>query len=338
MDICKSGIVIRLFEDNGDEFVVRYLRKAVSITCIALLISSTVLSSEILGEGDRKVKGEAVYVDNSRYKVATGEASDTPEEEKQQVVKSGQTTEVPWQNNDAFQKALEQNNTPVLLGAYRTVLRDPLPGEEENVHLAARMLAGIVVNPGQVFSQNQKIGPYTQERGFQKGPTYVGSTLTTTIGGGVCKIASTLYNVTVLSNLQIVERQNHGMPVPYVPYGQDATVAYGARDFKFKNDTDAPVLIWAQGVDNILYIGFYGRTQPPRIEWKHEITDIVKSPIVYKSNPQLERGTEKVVLEGMDGAFVKSWIILTKEDGTTITKPMPSSSYRPMPTLVEKGP
>ena len=37
------------------------------------------------------------------------------------------------------------------------------------------------------------------------------------------------YNVAVLSNLKIIERHNHSMPVPYVPYGQDATVAYGSK-------------------------------------------------------------------------------------------------------------
>jgi hypothetical protein len=111
------------------------------------------------------------------------------------------------------------------------VLKDPLPGEESNVHLAAKILSGAIVNPGEIFSQNERIGPYSESRGFQKGPTYNGSKLSTTIGGGVCKIASTLYNAAILSNLPIVERHPHGMPVPYVPYGQDATVSYGKIDF-----------------------------------------------------------------------------------------------------------
>lgn len=221
---------------------------------------------------------------------------------------SGPVTSLPWEDTDRFKEAQKASDTSVLMAAYRTVLRDPLPGEEYNVHLAADMLAGIVVAPGEVFSQNQRIGPYTESRGFKKGPTYMGSQLTTTVGGGVCKIASTLYNVTILSNLQVVERHNHGMPVPYVPYGQDATVAYGALDFKFKNNTSHPVLIWAQGIDNILYIAFYSRAKPPKVEWHHEVLHVQKAPVIYRKSPDLEPGVEKTALEGMDGAVVKSGV------------------------------
>ena len=139
--------------------------------------------------------------------------------------KSGPISVLPWENEEKFRSAINDTGNLFLLAAYHTVLKDPLPGEEENVHLAAKMLAGITLEPGQVFSQNSRIGPYNEARGFKRGPTYIGSQLTTTIGGGVCKIASTLYNVAILSDLGIIERHAHGMPVPYVPHGQDATVA-----------------------------------------------------------------------------------------------------------------
>lgn len=250
---------------------------------------------------------------------------------------SGPTTWVPWEENEEFIAIREKCGAKVRMAAYKTVLRDPLPGEEENVHLAARMLSGIVVAPGEVFSQNYKIGPYTQERGFKKGPTYVGTRLTTTIGGGVCKIASTLYNVTVLSNLKIIERSSHSMPVPYVPYGQDATVAYGARDFKFKNDTGQPVLIWAQGVENTLYMAFYGAVEPPKVNWHHEVIDIYKAGKIYTTNPELQPGEERLVMEGMDGAFVTSWVTIDNPDGTVTTKKLQDSYYSPMHHLFEKG-
>ena len=249
---------------------------------------------------------------------------------------SGPSEEVPWAQDEAFMEKSSSNGTTVLMAAYRTVLRDPLPGEEFNVHLAADMLAGKVINPGQVFSQNGAIGPYIMEKGFQKGPTYIGSTLTTTIGGGVCKIASTLYNVTALCNLEIVERHAHSMPVPYVPYGQDATVAYGVKDFKFRNNTAAPIMIWAKGVDNILYIAFYGSQQAPKIEWKHEVLETRKAPKNTKINPQLNEGEEKIILEGMDGAVVKSWLHVIDSEGTKV-RYMGVSDYKPMPYIIEKA-
>ncbi len=249
---------------------------------------------------------------------------------------SGPVRDVPWKEDETFFKMKMRNDTNVLMAAYRTVLKDPLPGEEDNVHLAAKMLRGILVKQGQTFSQNSSIGPYTIERGFQRGPTYIGTKLTTTIGGGVCKIASTLYNVTALCNLEIVERYNHTMPVPYVPYGQDATVAFGARDFRFRNDTDTPIMIWAEGVDNILYIAFYGRHPGPVVEWRHETLEVRKAPRQVSKNPKLNSGEEKVVLEGMDGAVVKSWLYVKGPDWTQV-RYMGVSDYKPMPYSVETG-
>lgn len=250
---------------------------------------------------------------------------------------SGIVDKLPWDEDNSFKKAISEHNTPVLMAAYCTVLKDPLPGEEENVHLAASSLCGIVVNPGEVFAQNKKLGPYTESKGYKKGPTYMGSTLTTTVGGGVCKIASTLYNVSILSNLKIVERHNHNMPVPYVPYGQDATVAYGGKDFKFLNNTSHPILIWCQGLDNVLYMGFYGVEYPPKITWNHEILKTTTAPKVYKYNPNLEKGTEKIIIEGMDGATIKSFVTIYNEDNTTNIKNLGISHYRPMPYIIERN-
>ncbi|HEX2944598.1 MAG TPA: VanW family protein [Clostridia bacterium] len=250
---------------------------------------------------------------------------------------SGPSTEMPWEEDGEFTKARLRNGTNILLGGYRTVLKDPLPGEEYNVHLAASLLAGIVIKPGEVFSQNAAIGPYTREKGFEKGPTYIGTTLTTTIGGGVCKIASTLYNVAVLSNLRIVERHNHTMPVPYVPYGQDATVSYGNKDIRFMNNTGSDIMIWAQGIDNILYMAFYGSQPAPEVKWKHEVLEIIKAPVQYKINTRMSGEEQKLVLEGMDGAVVKSWVTVSTGDDTE-TRYMGISSYKPMPHLVERGP
>lgn len=256
--------------------------------------------------------------------------------EEEQASSSGPITAVPWETDDNFKSKKAEAGATVLMAAYRTVLHDPMPGEEQNVHLAAKILTGKVLQPGQVFSQNRVIGPYTRERGFQKGPMYLGAQLKTTIGGGVCKMASTLYNVAVLCNLPIIERHAHGMPVPYVPYGQDATVSYGDKDFQFKNNMPYPILIWAQGIDNTLYVGFYGQSNPPQVEWHHQITNKQEARRVYRQNTNLTDGEQKVVAEGMDGASVRSWVTVTGADGNSFVRQLSSSYYLPMPYIIEK--
>ena len=82
---------------------------------------------------------------------------------------------------------MEKNYPGTLIHSYvQTTLPDPLPGEEYNVGLAARMLAGTVVQVGQVFSMNGTLGPRTKEKGFREGPAYSGGQIIRVTGGGIC--------------------------------------------------------------------------------------------------------------------------------------------------------
>lgn len=244
---------------------------------------------------------------------------------------------LPWVQDEDFLKMQEENNAYILMAAYCSVLIDPLPGESHNVELAAKSVKGIVIPPGEIFSQNELIGPYTGERGYKMGTSFAGANLVQTEGGGVCKIATTLYNVAILGDFEIVERHNHSMPVNYVPYGQDATVAYGYKDFKFKNNRDFPILIWSELIGHRLYIAIYGQEEAPEVEWVHEISNFHEFPILYRTNPDLEEGEERVVIKGIRGATVKSRVIVRHQDGTYEVKDLGTSFYHPLPRVIERG-
>ncbi|HEX7713964.1 MAG TPA: VanW family protein [Bacillota bacterium] len=242
-----------------------------------------------------------------------------------------------WENNRAFHEFCSKHHISLRMAAFQTTLPDPLPGEEFNVALAADLLAGTVVEPGRVFSMNGTIGPYTKDRGFQEGPAYFGTQVFKTIGGGVCKIATTLYNVTTLANLEIIERRPHGMPVPYVPPGQDATVSDGAKDFKFRNNTGQPLFIWADTHENTLFMAIYGRTKPPKVEWRHQILRRQKNRIIHRVNRELPPGTQRVVIPGADGLTVKSWLIITYPEGRVNRRDLGIDTYQPLPEVRESG-
>lgn len=242
-----------------------------------------------------------------------------------------------WENSRNFHEFCVKQKTSLRIAAFQTTLPDPLPGEEYNVALAADLLAGTIVKSGKVFSMNATIGPYIKERGFREGPMYFGSQVVKTIGGGVCKIASTLYNVVILANLQVIERHQHGMQVPYVPPGQDATVSGGSKDFKFKNSTRYPVFVWADTEKNTLYMAIYGSNHPPKVTWHHKILNRQKNRIIYLYNRNLKPGEEKVVISGADGLTVKSWLIITYPNGSTKKKELGINYYKPLPQLVECG-
>lgn len=246
-------------------------------------------------------------------------------------------TQKPWGKDPRFKETILKHGTFELMGEYEATLQDPLPGEMYNVSHAAAMLAGTVLKPGETFSQNRKLGPYVSSRGYQSGPMYKGTKIVKAIGGGVCKIASLLYNVAISSNLQIIERYNHSMTVPYVPPGQDATVYYGVKDLRFKNNTKGPIVIWAQTVDNTLYMTIYGQEKPPKVTWHHETLKQIKYWNIYRTNTNLPKGTEKIIIPGQDGYIVSTSITIEYPDGKTETKKLGKNYYNPLPQLIERG-
>ncbi|HEY3417021.1 MAG TPA: VanW family protein, partial [Armatimonadota bacterium] len=130
-----------------------------------------------------------------------------------------------------------------VLGEFTTSYATSSSSRANNVETATRAINGAIVQPGEEFSYNKQVGPRDKDNGFVIAPVIINGQLVPGMGGGVCQVSTTLYNAALLANLQITMRNHHSLPVHYVPLGQDATVAYGALDLRFKNTTSAPILI-----------------------------------------------------------------------------------------------
>jgi vancomycin resistance protein VanW len=284
-------------------------------------------------QSDKKPKAKFKFNQNSNQNFAdAGEFSDSTHPYGNPFIGV-----LPWETNQRFQIQTAAKKMRVRMAAFQTTLPDPLPGEEYNVALAADLLAGKIIKPGEIFSMNHSVGPYSKVRGFQDGPAYYGTEVIKVTGGGVCKIASTLYNVTTLANLKIIERNPHSMPVPYVPPGQDATVSSSNKDFRFMNDSREPILIWADTKGNTLYIAIYGRRKPPKVIWHHEILSHKPARIFYRKNRNLRPGEERTIIPGADGVVVKSWLTVKYLDGRIENKNLGVDYYNPLPHVIEKG-
>lgn len=133
--------------------------------------------------------------------------------------------------------AAAEEHFPVVLGSYTTTLAGSRPERTANVRLAADALDGLVLEPGQVLSFDAVVGPRTLERGYQRAPVILRDARALQTGGGVCQTASTLYVAGLLAGLSTVERWRHSTPVDYIAPGHDATIAWGAKDLRLRNDT-----------------------------------------------------------------------------------------------------
>ena len=67
-------------------------------------------------------------------------------------------------------------------------------GRTQTVRRAIGLIDGHVVKPGDVFSVNQTVGERTQQRGFGQGIVFIEGHLDTQFGGGMCQVATTLFN------------------------------------------------------------------------------------------------------------------------------------------------
>ena len=102
---------------------------------------------------------------------------------------------------------------------------------------------GYILQPGEVFSFNEAVGPRTYSRGFKDGYVISGGEYVPGVGGGICQCATTIFNATLYANLEVVERWEHSLKSSYVPLGRDATVFWGVQDYKFRNDYNTPIRI-----------------------------------------------------------------------------------------------
>ena len=132
---------------------------------------------------------------------------------------------------------------PDLLSEFSTKYSASNKNRTTNLILASNKINGTVLMPGETFSYNKVVGERTIQAGYKEAPIYVSGRVEDGIGGGICQITTTLYNAVVYANLDIVERSNHQFVPSYAGASRDATVVYGAIDFKFKNNRDYPIKI-----------------------------------------------------------------------------------------------
>ncbi|WP_435745911.1 VanW family protein [Nocardioides sp. SYSU DS0663] len=112
-----------------------------------------------------------------------------------------------------------------------------------NIGRAAEIIDGTVLKPGETFSLNDTVGERTRENGFTEGFVISDGILKEDLGGGVSQMATTLFNAMFFAGLEDVEHKPHSFYIDRYPVGREATVAWGAIDLRFRNDTDYGVLI-----------------------------------------------------------------------------------------------
>ena len=186
---------------------------------------------------------------------------------------------------------LEANLFKDVLGSGSTTCAGP-SNRWYNIDLAAKRLNGTILLPGETFSYNDTVGPYTLASGYKAAGTYQSVDAT---AGGICQLSSNLYWVTLKANLEIVERHKHQFNGGYMPViGTDATVWSDQLDFRFQNNTDYPIKIESYlDKNHKLHVTIYGTdTTGIHGEPYHVVISTVPYKNTYQPKDSIPVGTE----------------------------------------------
>jgi vancomycin resistance protein YoaR len=189
-----------------------------------------------------------------------------------------------------------------------------IPERAHNIALALSRINGTYVPPGATFSFNRAVGPTTLAAGFQWGfgfSTEAGgsSQVVPSVAGGICQVATTVFQPVFWAGYQIEERHWHMFAMHHYAVngylGLDATVSPDdGVDLQFTNDSNHALLILADTKDQSTHVALVG-TKP---DWTvkvdpEQITNVVPAPagVERSTSPLFARGREIILEEAGQG-------------------------------------
>lgn len=248
---------------------------------------------------------------------------------------NGGSGEFPVKEGDKKVPDKELEKIRVVMSEFKTSFSAGNVSRSSNIRLAARLIDGTVLMPGETFSFNGYLGQRTTAKGFKVAGVYVSGRHDIDIGGGICQVSTTLYNASIRSALKIQERSPHSLPVPYVPLGQDAAVSYPNPDLKLTNPYDFPIALSATPETSTITFRILG-AEKPQFTYKFESSLISSWSRGEKvvQDPSLAYGVRKVVDHGGSGRKVRTWRI-TYEGGKEVKREvLGDSTYSGGPRIV----
>jgi vancomycin resistance protein YoaR len=223
-----------------------------------------------------------------------------------------------------------------------------IPEKKFNIQLAAEKINGTVVPPRGTFSFNKEVGPTTLDAGFQWGFAIEGGAAgprtVPSVAGGICQVATTLFQPVFWAGYALDERSSHGYWIPAYTsrgvVGLDVTVDPDTGvDFKWINPTDDYVLVQAGVKGDDVEFALYGH----KPDWRVAVDPAQVSNTrpadptpVQQEEPSLAFGRTLQVESARDGFDVEVTRTVTPSTGDPRTLHL-HTSYAPSHTVTLVG-
>ncbi len=229
-----------------------------------------------------------------------------------------------------------------VLGTYSTDFSGSSRSRAANLQVGAGKINGIVLMPGETLSGYACMQPFTTANGYATAAAYENGQVVDSVGGGVCQIATTLYNAALLAELDITERENHSMIVTYVPPSRDAAIAGTYKDIKITNPYDMPVYVEGGTSGRTLTFTIYGHETRPAnrtVEYISETLGTTPPPkAVSQYDSSLAPGAKVKVQASHTGRKSRLWKCVSV-DGVEVERILlHTDTYEASPAVYRVGP
>ena len=244
-------------------------------------------------------------------------------------------TDVDEAQGDTEQLALVHD----ALGSSSTDYSGSNSNRKQNVKRGAELVNGTILYPGEEFSMQEIVVPFTEENGYAPAASYEMGSVVETYGGGICQVSTTLYLAVLRAELEVTERHNHSMIVNYVKPSMDAAIAEGYKDFKFVNNTDAPIYIMGYADGSEIGFVIYGHeTRDPnrKVTYESETLTTTESTTELVADSSASYGSVTLESSGHTGYTARLWKVVTV-NGEETREQVNSSTYNMTPNTYHVG-
>lgn len=231
----------------------------------------------------------------------------------------------------SFDEALE-NGLITKISSFTTEYYPSAVARSHNIHLVSSLINDSIAPADEgIWSFNEQSGDCNEEAGFMAAGAIYENELVQEYGGGICQVATTLFNAVYEAGYPFTERYPHSLYMSDYPDGRDAAVSYPDLDFKWKNDSTSDVLVKMSYGPGWVTASLYGVSREYEVTThKDEWQAGTKYKTITKTDSNLAAGESYIKTKGIDGKSISIVRIIKDKQGNLVSENRLSSSYNPI--------